>query len=162
MAEPIPNGVAPTSGDVEMKEELATEVKTGSTARAVYENGQLMLSQAPLSSIQQADPTDPNPPPQNQPLTTAEHLSTIQPAAQSTATPPAPSALSTRPGSLPPQPSAKPEKPVAHGGPTRQYLNHNVTPHLLEGMKYLAVYAPEKPLQWLSDFLRDRSKEVEG
>lgn len=29
-------------------------------------------------------------------------------------------------------------------------------------MKYLAVYEPEKPLLWLADFLRDRSKEVEG
>ena len=29
-------------------------------------------------------------------------------------------------------------------------------------MKYLAAYEPEKPLLWLSDFLRDRSKEVEG
>jgi len=63
---------------------------------------------------------------------------------------------------MPPQPAARPEKPVAHGGPTRQYLNSNITPHLLEGMKYLAVYEPEKPLQWLADFLRDRSREVEG
>ena len=63
---------------------------------------------------------------------------------------------------MPPQPPAKPEKPVAHGGPTRQYLNQMVTPHLLEGMKYLAVYEPEKPLSWLSDFLKERSKEVEG
>lgn len=63
---------------------------------------------------------------------------------------------------MPPQPSARPEKPVAHGGPTRQFLNQNITPHLLEGMKHLAVYEPEKPLLWLADFLRDRSKEVEG
>ena len=63
---------------------------------------------------------------------------------------------------MPPQPSARPEKPAVHGGPTRQYLNQNLTPHLLEGMKYLAVYEPEKPLLWLADFLRDRSKEVEG
>lgn len=63
---------------------------------------------------------------------------------------------------MPPQPSARPDKPVAHGGPTRQFLNANITPHLLEGMKYLAVYEPEKPLLWLADFLRDRSKEIEG
>jgi COMPASS component SDC1 len=42
------------------------------------------------------------------------------------------------------------------------YLNQNVTPHILEGMKYLAVYEPEKPLKWLSEFLEKRSKEVEG
>ncbi|KAK4550056.1 hypothetical protein LTR36_003023 [Oleoguttula mirabilis] len=77
-------------------------------------------------------------------------------------TPPAISAASARPGSMPPQPSARPDKPVAHGGPTRQFLNQAITPHLLEGMKYLAVYEPEKPLLWLADFLRDRSKEVEG
>jgi COMPASS component SDC1 len=29
-------------------------------------------------------------------------------------------------------------------------------------MKYLAVYEPEKPLKWLSEFLEKRSKEVEG
>ncbi|KAF1824068.1 uncharacterized protein K489DRAFT_368994 [Dissoconium aciculare CBS 342.82] len=71
-------------------------------------------------------------------------------------------AASTRPGSMPPQPTARPEKPIAHGGPTRQYLNMNVTPHLLEGMKHLAAYEPEKPLLWLADFLREKSKEVEG
>lgn len=63
---------------------------------------------------------------------------------------------------MPPQPPARPEKPVAHGGPTRQYLNSHITPHLLEGMKYLAAYEPEKPLQWLAKFLKDRSEELEG
>ncbi|KAK5134355.1 hypothetical protein LTR08_006535 [Meristemomyces frigidus] len=77
-------------------------------------------------------------------------------------TPPAIANMAARPNSMPPQPSARPEKPVAHGGPTRQFLNQNITPHLLEGMKYLAVYEPEKPLLWLADFLKDRSKEVEG
>jgi len=42
------------------------------------------------------------------------------------------------------------------------YINQNVTPHLLEGMKYLAAYEPEKPLKWLSEFLAKRSAEVEG
>lgn len=74
-----------------------------------------------------------------------------------------PTASTPRPSSIPPPPvTVKPEKPVAHGGPTRQFLNQNVTPHLLEGMKYLAVYEPEKPLLWLSEFLKDRSKEIEG
>lgn len=76
--------------------------------------------------------------------------------------PPASSASAARPGSMPPQPVATPAKPVAHGGPTRQYLNQNVTPHLLEAMKHLAAHEPEKPLLWLSEFLRDRSKSVEG
>ena len=115
-----------------------------------------------MESIQQAsDITDPLPPPQSQPQTMSavpEHLSTIVPGS----TPPAAPAVNTRPDSLPPQPSTMPQKPVAHGGPTRQYLNQNVTPHLLEAMKYLSVYEPEKPLMWLSEFLRDRSKEAEG
>lgn len=38
----------------------------------------------------------------------------------------------------------------------------NVTPHLLEAMKHLAVYEPEKPLAWLSEFLAEKSREVEG
>jgi len=29
-------------------------------------------------------------------------------------------------------------------------------------MKHLAVYEPEKPLKWLSEFLEKKSKEVEG
>lgn len=137
--------------------------------------------QAPLDNIQQADPTDPNPPPQAPsdaptqdptpatapatdaapvptpaPSTIPEHLSTIAPGIAT------PAGASTRPNSMPPQPPARPDKPVAHGGPTRQYLNTNITPHLLEGMKYLAAHEPAKPLEWLGDFLKERSKEVEG
>ena len=33
-----------------------------------------------------------------------------------------------------------PPQPNPHGSPTRVYLNTNVTPYLLEGVKYLAVY----------------------
>lgn len=29
-------------------------------------------------------------------------------------------------------------------------------------MKYLAMYEPERPLLWLSDFLKEKSKELEG
>jgi COMPASS component SDC1 len=44
----------------------------------------------------------------------------------------------------------------------RIYLNQTVTPHLLEGMKYLAVHEPEKPLKWLAEFLQKKSEEIEG
>ncbi|OMP87640.1 COMPASS component SDC1 [Diplodia seriata] len=54
-----------------------------------------------------------------------------------------------------------PTQPNAHGSPTRVYLNQNVTPHLLEGMKKLALEEPEKPLKWLSNFLAERSREYE-
>ncbi|KJX92592.1 dpy-30 domain-containing protein [Zymoseptoria brevis] len=148
MASDLTNGSAPNA-DIEMKEET------------------LDTSMADL----QQDPTDPNPPPQ-EPSSAAplppqtEHLSTLLPA-PSTATPPpaAPSTATARPGSIPPNRTnlpELPEKPVAHGGPTRQFLNANLTPHLLEGMKYVAAYEPEKPLMWLSEFLAQRSKEVEG
>ncbi|PSK60514.1 hypothetical protein B9Z65_664 [Elsinoe australis] len=78
---------------------------------------------------------------------------------------PAPAPGSTtpaRPSSQPPTSIALPEKPAAHGSPTRVYLNQNITPHLLEGMKYLAAYEPEKPLKWLSEFLAKKSAELEG
>ncbi|KAF1355556.1 hypothetical protein BDV97DRAFT_106734 [Delphinella strobiligena] len=52
---------------------------------------------------------------------------------------------------------------IAHAVAFRvQYLNRHVTPHLLEAMRYLGAYRPEKPLEWLSEFCRRRSAEVEG
>lgn len=54
-----------------------------------------------------------------------------------------------------------PTQPNPHGSQTRVYLNQNVTPHLLEGMKKLALLEPEKPLKWLSDFLAEKSREYE-
>ena len=52
--------------------------------------------------------------------------------------------------------------PNPHGAPVRIYLNSKVTPHLLEGVKYIAAHEPEKPLKWLADFLQKKSEEVEG
>ncbi|KAL1634370.1 hypothetical protein SLS56_002380 [Neofusicoccum ribis] len=54
-----------------------------------------------------------------------------------------------------------PTQPNPHGSATRVYLNQNVTPHLLEGMKRVALLEPEKPLKWLSDFLAEKSREHE-
>lgn len=48
------------------------------------------------------------------------------------------------------------------GSPTRVYINSRVTPALLEGMKYIAVNEPEKPLQWLGEYLLRKSKELEA
>ncbi|QIW96413.1 hypothetical protein AMS68_001931 [Peltaster fructicola] len=120
-----------------------------------------------IASIQQttaADLTDPNPPPQPIAAQQPQAPSTFEPPTASLPAIPALAAAAAtgRPGSIPPTASARPEKPVAHGGPTRQYLNQNITPHLLEGMKYLAMHEPEKPLAWLAEFLKDRSKQVEG
>ncbi|GAB7364400.1 hypothetical protein MBLNU230_g4943t1 [Neophaeotheca triangularis] len=156
MAEQIPNGAV--NGDTEMTE--------GSAQEAILDPS-LQNDQTNL-----ADPTDPQPPPEaaepSIPPPAPEHLSTIAPAATEpprvAQTPPAaPPTTTSRTGSAPPPPPqlAKPEKAVAHGGPTRQYLNTNVTPHLLEGMKALAMQEPDKPLLWLSEFLKERSQEVE-
>lgn len=120
-----------------------------------------------MDSIPQNDLTDSQAPPQST-LTTqiapgpTDQLSPTPRIA--VATPPATTGATapSRSASIPPPAPVIPQKPVAHGGPTRQYLNLNVTQHLLEGMKYLAAHEPEKPLQWLSDFLKERSKEVEG
>ncbi|KAI6788339.1 hypothetical protein KC363_g9011 [Hortaea werneckii] len=134
----LQNGTPSTNMDVEMKEEHAPATNMNNIAEA-------------------------NPPAQPAASAQPEQLSSIRPAQPPAAqTPPTTSGASARPSSMPPQPSTRPEKPVAHGGPTRQYLNSNITPHLLEGMKHLAMYEPEKPLLWLADFLRERSKEVEG
>ncbi|KAK4499448.1 hypothetical protein PRZ48_009962 [Zasmidium cellare] len=175
MAEQLTNGTAAANNtDVEMKEEdtaaevpptqSQTQTSQESYARRLHE--MLIGFQTSLSSIQQAQDSNPAPsaPTSVNPAMLSnqvEHQSTIQPA-PAIATPPAASSANARPGSMPPQPTARPSQPVAHGGPTRQYLNSNITPHLLEGMKRLAVDEPEKPLLWLSNFLREKSKEVEG
>ncbi|KAI4761540.1 hypothetical protein E4T52_06332 [Aureobasidium sp. EXF-3400] len=74
---------------------------------------------------------------------------------------PSPSPAPTRPSSIPPAVSLPPEKAHQHGAPTRIYLN-DLAMYLMEGMKYLAVYKPEKPLKWMGEFLLKRSAEIEG
>ncbi|KAF2403816.1 hypothetical protein EJ06DRAFT_527420 [Trichodelitschia bisporula] len=124
--------------DVEMKEEPAPEAPMPS------------LPPAPTIEV----PTEPSPQPQPQPQQQLQ----AQPQPQPSSQPP------TARGS--PHPStpapAPPPQPNHYGSQTRVYLNQKVTPHLLEGMKHLAVYEPEKPLQWLSEFLAQRSREMEG
>ncbi|KAI1368546.1 hypothetical protein F5Y08DRAFT_295135 [Xylaria arbuscula] len=55
-----------------------------------------------------------------------------------------------------------PDAAPAHGAPVRQYLNTNVTAHLLDGMKQLAKDKPKDPLRVLGEFLLERSKEFEA
>nr|6BX3_M Chain M, COMPASS component SDC1 [Saccharomyces cerevisiae S288C]6BX3_N Chain N, COMPASS component SDC1 [Saccharomyces cerevisiae S288C] len=40
---------------------------------------------------------------------------------------------------------------------TRKYLNTNVTPHLLAGMRLIAVQQPEDPLRVLGEYLIEQS-----
>ncbi|KAF1992606.1 hypothetical protein K402DRAFT_388254 [Aulographum hederae CBS 113979] len=104
--------------------------------------------------------------PQQTPLPVPNHQPSLPPAAIATPPPVVPSPASgARNSPHPPSAHASqplPSQPSAHGSNTRVYLNQNVTPHLLEGMKYLAAYEPEKPLRWLAEFLANRSREVEG
>lgn len=46
---------------------------------------------------------------------------------------------------------APPSQPNPHGSPTRVYLNQNVTPHLLEAMKHLAVHEYADPMKFAVD-----------
>uniref|UniRef100_A0A060SYY5 ARAD1C01034p n=1 Tax=Blastobotrys adeninivorans TaxID=409370 RepID=A0A060SYY5_BLAAD len=48
------------------------------------------------------------------------------------------------------------EDPVA-GAPTRQWLNAEVTPVLLQGMRKIAVERPQNPLKALGQYLIDHS-----
>ncbi|KAF2013495.1 hypothetical protein BU24DRAFT_424503 [Aaosphaeria arxii CBS 175.79] len=94
------------------------------------------------------------------------HNQTPQPPSQAALTPqPAPVQTSTSARNSP-HPSSGPQAPpthaIPHGSPTRVYLNQNVTPHLLEAMKHLITIEPEKPLKWLSEFLAQKSLEIEG
>ncbi|TKA72204.1 hypothetical protein B0A55_06965 [Friedmanniomyces simplex] len=135
MAESLSNGSAANGADDSMKLETGADTNITDTLPA-------------------NDPTDPQPPPQ------PENLQPPVDRLPTAAAPPA-SQPTTRASSIPPPPPVR-TQPVAHGGPTRQFLNQHITPHLLEGMKYVAMQEPDKPLLWLSEFLRDRSKEVEG
>ncbi|KAK0272351.1 hypothetical protein LTR35_012934 [Friedmanniomyces endolithicus] len=136
MAESLTNGNVQNGAESSMKMEIAGDTN--------------------MTDIQPAhDPTDPQPPPQPENLQPpVDRLSEM-----TAATPIQPATI--RASSIPPPPPVRTQT-VAYGGPTRQFLNQHITPHLLEGMKYLAMQEPDKPLLWLSEFLRDRSKEVEG
>ncbi|EMD63280.1 hypothetical protein GGP41_005286 [Bipolaris sorokiniana] len=145
---------------------------------APFLNGEAQMQQQ-LADVEMADSTsdqppqaEPSPPSQAPPLQqpTTTQTQPLTPS-QTTTTPsaPAPSAPVAHPATAPassrnsPHPPAQaPTQPIPHGSPTRVYLNQHVTPYLLEAMKHLATQEPEKPLKWLSEFLAQKSAEVEG
>lgn len=45
------------------------------------------------------------------------------------------------------------------GAPTRQWINENVTPTLLEGMRMLVREKPQEPLRVLGEYLISKSGE---
>ncbi|KAL0635672.1 COMPASS (complex proteins associated with Set1p) component [Maublancomyces gigas] len=59
-----------------------------------------------------------------------------------------------------PSPAPLPVNQIPPGGaPARRYLNENITPVLLEGMKMLAREQPKEPLLALARFLEEMHRE---
>ncbi|KAK7182127.1 hypothetical protein DPSP01_008281 [Paraphaeosphaeria sporulosa] len=138
---PIPNGTL--AEDVEMAESApapATEQSASTEASAV----------APESAPAPTSEPQAQPPP-------VQH---VQPALSAPS--PAPAPVSSRNSPHPSGPAQIPVHATLHGAPTRQYLNQHVTPHLLEAMKHLVTEEPEKPLEYLSKWLAQKSAELEG
>ncbi|PVI08169.1 hypothetical protein DM02DRAFT_608247 [Periconia macrospinosa] len=146
MAEPLPTPAEP----IEQAEAPAPAV-----AEPPLDNGTAAIVTAPVPDVEMADsnPTPTEPTPQVPTVATPVAAATPTPAAA-----PTPSRNSPHPSTS----SQAPTQPYPHGSPTRVYLNQHVTPHLLEAMKHLAATEPEKPLKYLSDFLAQKSAELEG
>ncbi|KAK6003694.1 hypothetical protein QM012_009465 [Aureobasidium pullulans] len=191
MAELSNDMVAPSTNDVEMKEEMA-EPSVHSipsaperVAGATQDDGVLPINQpftteapkleesvpASMEGVVNGDsaaaqPTQTAPPPVAQappasPLPATASAPSVPSAAALPVKAPTPSPAPTRPSSIPPSVSAPPERANQHGAPGRIYLN-NVATYFMEGMKYLIFYQPEKPLRWMGEFLLKRSAEIEG
>jgi hypothetical protein len=61
-----------------------------------------------------------------------------------------------------PSPTPTPANQIPPGGaPARRFLNDNVTPALLEGMKMLAREQPKEPLLALAKFLEEKHQELQ-
>ncbi|KAF1997622.1 hypothetical protein P154DRAFT_622329 [Amniculicola lignicola CBS 123094] len=138
-ATPIPNGT-PATMDVEMTDAGAPPAETVPASQPHPIPEPTTTLSTPLTSA----PTHPS----------------------SSAAAPTPVPAATTPSrNSPHPPSIQPSVPTyasPHGSSTRVYLNQNVTPYLLEGMKHLVTSEPEKPLKWLSEYLAMRSLEIEG
>jgi len=118
--------------DIEMKDDRTIQQSSGSPATAATPDASTPLAQAASRSQPQS-------------------------RAQSPLVRSSPHVPATNNATIAPPSVANP-----HGSPVRIYLNTKVTPHLLEGVKHLAAHEPEKPLEWLAEFLKRRSEEVEG
>ncbi|KAG9682602.1 hypothetical protein KCU98_g7163, partial [Aureobasidium melanogenum] len=191
MAEPSNDMVAPSTNDIEMKEEVAEpsvhsipsapEQVAGATQDgAALPINQPFTAEAPkleesvpasmegmtngdsaAAQTSQAPPPPVAQAPSASPLPATASAPTAPPAASLPVKAPTPSPAPTRPSSIPPAVSLPPEKANQHGAPDRIYLN-NVATYFMEGMKYLVFYQPEKPLRWMAEFLMKRSIEIEG
>jgi len=59
-------------------------------------------------------------------------------------------------------PNVSPEKAYEHGAPTRRYLNKNIVPTLLEGLKLVTFYQPKKPLKALGEYFLTGVDTISG
>ncbi|KAL1794643.1 hypothetical protein ACET3X_006459 [Alternaria dauci] len=160
MAEPSPNPAAAQNPDIDpaLTNGLAQQASTEqSTDVEMTDSGAAAVAPPAQDSQPQSDlqPTAQTVPP------TPSTSTPAPPSAPSLPTAPTPTPAASSRNS--PHPTAQaPTQPIPHGSPTRVYLNQHVTPHLLEAMKHLATTEPEKPLKWLSEFLAQKSREIEG
>lgn len=59
-------------------------------------------------------------------------------------------------------PDVSPEKAYEHGAPARRYLNEQIIPAILEGMKLITYYQPAKPLKALGEYLLTGTDNISG
>ena len=129
-------GVAPVSAPAPAMD-TAVDVAAAPTAPVVV----AAAAAAPMAPVAPTAPTAPTAP--------VPPAATMTPAAAAAAAATGggggQSAPATPSSVVPPaqqqqqQQQQTPHQPTPHGAPTRVYLNTNVTPHLLEGMKWLAL-----------------------
>lgn len=136
---------SPTPNNVELPSADQEPTANGTAAMDVEMKEEPITDSHPITEPPTPQPTTPLPVATNPSGTTPSHS-----AARS----------SPHPGQT--SAAIPPTHPNPHGSPTRVYLNQNVTPHLLEGMKHLVTQEPDKPLKWLAEFLAEKSKEIEG
>ncbi|ODQ78220.1 hypothetical protein BABINDRAFT_162885 [Babjeviella inositovora NRRL Y-12698] len=105
-------------------------------------------------------------------VTPAEPVSTLPPKLeQSRTATPIPQQLTT--SSVDTSSSSQPRKKiklpsdlstveVVGGSSVRKWLNANLTPHLLEGMRRCGEEQPEEPLKFLGEFLLQKHEELKA
>ncbi|CAN9369240.1 hypothetical protein CUC08_Gglean008034 [Alternaria sp. MG1] len=161
MTEPSPNAAAAQNPDIDpaITNGLAQQASTEQPADVEMTDSGAVAA-PPVQDTQSQAQADLQPTVQTVPPTPST-TTPAPPSAPSLPTAPTPTPAASSRNS--PHPTAQaPTQPIPHGSPTRVYLNQHVTPHLLEAMKHLATTEPEKPLKWLSEFLAQKSREIEG
>ncbi|CAN9343306.1 unnamed protein product [Alternaria alternata] len=161
MTEPSPNAAAAQNPDIDpaITNGLAQQASTEQPADVEMTDSGAVAA-PPAQDTQSQAQADLQPTVQTVPPTPST-TTPAPPSAPSLPTAPTPTPAASSRNS--PHPTAQaPTQPIPHGSPTRVYLNQHVTPHLLEAMKHLATTEPEKPLKWLSEFLAQKSREIEG